>query len=170
MSNGILAMADKNIFTQGLSHSKRVTVHWVLQGLALVLITIAQMAIYINKDRNDWPHYQSTHSLFGLVTYSLTFFATFGGLVTKYSYQLRRFVKPVMLKIGHGFGGILVYTLAATTIFLGINQSWVDFGDIKVKFTILFALVISTIYVVSKSMKTAVSRVGGMSKKETKLK
>lgn len=49
MSHGVLAMADKSIFTQGFTHQQRVTAHWVTQAIALILITIAQSAIYINK-------------------------------------------------------------------------------------------------------------------------
>ena len=165
MSHGVLAMADKNIFTQGFTHQQRVTAHWVTQAIALVLITIAQSAIYINKDRNNWPHYQSTHSLFGLVTYLLTISATLGGVLTKYSHQLRSFVKPAMLKIGHGFAGIFVYVLAMSTIFLGVNQSWTDYGDLYVKFGVLLGLIISSIYVTSKSFKVAISRINGLSKK-----
>lgn len=165
MTHGILAMADNNVFTQSFNYQKRVTTHWVLQAIALVFITIAQSAIYINKDNYGYPHYQSTHSLFGLVTYLLTLGATLGGVLTKYSFKLRSVVKPAMLKVGHGFAGIAVYVLAISTIFLGINQTWMDSGDMKIKFGILFAFIFTTIYVVSKSFKHSISRLSGLSKK-----
>lgn len=151
-------MTDRNVFTQGFNYEKRVKTHWVLQAIALVLITIAQAAIYINKERNGYPHYSSTHSLFGAATYTLTLVATFGGVLTKYSFKLRGFVKPAMLKGGHAMGGITVFTLATATIFLGINQSWVAFNDIYLKFGILFCFIITTLYVVGKSFKHATSQ------------
>lgn len=165
MTHGILTMAEKNWLTTGYDYKKRVTTHWVLQTVALVLITIAQSAIYINKDINGYPHYQTTHSLFGLSTYLLTLGATLGGALTKYSYQLRSFMKPAMLKIGHGFAGITVFILSLMTIFLGLNQSWTDYNDIYLKFGILFALIISGLYVISKSFKIATSRISALSKK-----
>lgn len=169
MTNGILSMADKNVFTQNFSHQKRVTAHWVMQAFALILITIAQSAIYINKDRNGYPHYQSIHSIFGLVTYLMAVgVGTFGGTAAKYSYQLRNFVKPVMLKIGHGFGGIAVYVLAMITIFLGINQSWNEEGDDKIKIGLVAAFTVTTYFVVNKSFKLAVDRLKEMSKKSKK--
>lgn len=158
-------MADNNIFTLNLSHQKRVTTHWVIQAVAMVLITIGQSAIYVNKDLNGWPHFQSTHSLFGLVTFLLALGATLGGTLTKYSFQLKSFVKPAMLKVGHGFAGITVYVLAVATIFLGLNQSWTDYGDMQLKFGILGAFLATTVYVVSKSFKLTLSRAGALSKK-----
>lgn len=165
MSNGILSMADNNIFTQGLSHQKRVTTHWVLQAVAMVMVTIGQSAIYINKDLNGWPHFTSTHSLFGLATFMLAFGATLGGTLTKFSFQLRSFVKPAMLKVGHGFAGITVYVMAVATIFLGLNQSWTDYGDMQLKFTILGSLIVTTVFVVSKSFKLSLSRARALAKK-----
>lgn len=168
MSHGILTMADKNVFTQGYNHQQRVTTHWVVQAVALVLITVAQSAIYINKDRNGYPHYQSTHSLFGLVTYLLTVSATFGGALTKYSFQLRNVIKPAMLKTGHGFAGIAVYMMATTTIFLGLNQSWTDFDDLYVKLGILVSFLITSIYVTNKSFTTTIARFSEMKQKSKK--
>lgn len=168
MSHGILAMSDKNVFTQGLNYQKRVTTHWVTQAVALVLITIAQSAIYINKERYGYPHYQTTHSLFGLVTYLLTVTATLGGTLTKYSYQLRNVVKPAMLKIGHSFAGITVYMLATATIFLGLNQSWTDYNDLYVKLGILVSFLITSTYVCNKSFKSATSRISELTQKPKK--
>lgn len=151
-------MSGKSVFTESLSHQKRVTAHWVVQAVALVLITIGQSAIYINKDRNGWPHYQSWHSLFGLATYLLTLSATLGGTLTKYSQKLRSFVKPGFLKIGHGYAGIFVYLLAIATIFLGLNQSWTESADEQLKYGLLGAFLVTSTYVVSKTFKSVSAR------------
>lgn len=163
MAHAILVMSDNNAFSQGYSYKDRVTVHWILQAISLILITVGQTAIYIVKENYGSDHYTTTHSWFGLSSYLLTLGATLGGVLTKYSFQLRSYVKPAMLKIGHGFAGSVVFALAAATIFLGLNQSWTDFGDMQIKFGILFALVISTIYVISKSVKGVLTRVANKS-------
>lgn len=158
-------MSGKSFFTESLNQQQRVTAHWVVQAVALVFITIAQSAIYINKDNYGYPHYQSYHSLFGLVTYLLTLGATLGGALTKYSHQLRSFVKPAMLKIGHGYAGVAVYVLAMSTIYLGINQTWTDSKDEQLKYGILIAFIVTSVYIVSKGFMGANARVAKLSKK-----
>lgn len=161
-------MADKNVFTESLSHQQRVTAHWVINAVALILITIAQSAIYINKERNGYPHYQSLHSLFGIATYLTTLLATFNGTANKYSQKLKSFVKPVMIKIVHGFVGVFAYVLATVTILLGIYQSWNEEGDDNVKIGLVAVLSVSAFYVVNKSVKVALDRKKEMSKKVKK--
>lgn len=162
-------MADKNIFTRNYNQQQKVTVHWVLQATALALITLAQCAIYLNKERNNFPHYQSTHSWFGIGTYLTTVFVgVFGGTATKYSNKLKKYVKPAMMKVGHGFGGITVYVLAVTTIFLGLSQGLNEEGDEKIKICFLVIFIVTTFYVVSKSYKTTMERLNEISRKSKK--
>lgn len=157
-AHGILLMSDKHAFFQNRSYNERVTLHWILQAVALVLITVAQGAIYNVKEMNGYPHFQSTHSWAGLTTFIMTWLTVLGGVFAKYNQKLKGFVKPSMLKMGHGLGGSSVFVAAVSTIFLGINQSWIEFGDMQIKFSILGALAVSTVYVVSKSYKTALAR------------
>lgn len=159
-------MADKSILTQGLTFQKRITAHWITQATAVVLIFIGQSAVYITKENNNYPHFQSTHSYFGLTALALTLWATLNGTATKYSSKLAGFVKPAHLKIGHGYIGILAYVVGVSAIFLGVNESWIEkVGDMYVKFGMLFALIITTIYVTVRSFKHTNSRVFATSKK-----
>lgn len=161
-------MADKNIFTRNYNQQQKVTIHWVLQAIALVLITMAQCAIYVNKERNGSSHYQSIHSWFGLGTFLTTVFVGVFGTATKYSSKLKKFVKPAMMKVGHGFGGITVYMVAVTTIFLGLSQGLDKEGDEKIQICFLVIFIVTTFYVVSKSYKTAMERLNEISKKSRK--
>ncbi|CRL04628.1 CLUMA_CG017696, isoform A [Clunio marinus] len=158
MTDGILTMADRNIFTDGCTYQKRVTYHWMFQAVGLILITIAQSAIYINKENNEYPHYQTTHSLFGLVTYLTTIIASLGGTFTKFSYNLRNIIKPNMLKAVHGFASCIVYILGVVTILLGINQTFTEESNSNINNGILISLSLTTLYVVSKSLKTSKGR------------
>lgn len=165
MAQGILGMSNRSIFTEAVSHSKRVKLHWISQALALLLITIAQTSIYVNKNNNGYPHYQTTHSICGLVTYIMTLCGTIGGICNNYSSSLKSFVKPAQLKIGHGFAGSLVYLIASTTICLGINQVWSSEDVAQIKLASIAVIMISAIYVVFGSINTALARVSAMSKK-----
>lgn len=162
MSNAILSMADNNFLTQSLNHQNRVTVHWILQTSALILITIAQTCIFINKNNLGKEHYQTTHSLFGLTTYLLTVVSSVGGIFTKFSFQLKRFAKPVLIKIMHSFAGLLTYLLAVVTISLGINQMWITSHDEWTKLLVYVVFAFTTLYVTIKSFILFSSRVSNV--------
>ncbi|XP_070508550.1 probable transmembrane reductase CYB561D1 [Chironomus tepperi] len=164
MAQGILGMSNRSIFTESISHDRRVKLHWISQTFALILITIAQTSIFVNKNINGYPHYQTIHSICGLVTYIMTLCGTVGGICNNYSSSLRKFMKPVQLKVGHGFAGSLVYVLASATICVGINQVWGE--DVaQIKLASIAVILISALYIVSASIKTALARAASMSKK-----
>lgn len=162
MSHAFLSMADNNFLTQSLSHQNRVTVHWILQTFALILITIAQTCIFINKNNLNKEHYQTTHSLFGVTTYMLTLVSSIGGIFTKFSLQLKKMMKPVIIKIMHSFAGLLTYMLAMTTICLGINQTWNNSYDSTTKPIVYVLLIFTTLYVTVKSFILFSSRVSNV--------
>jgi len=165
MVQAIFAISGRSMFADVSSHDKRVYAHWVFQTLALILITIAQASIYINKNNNGYPHYQTIHSYFGLGTYIATVVGMFGGSATKYGNSLKSFVKPIQLKIGHGMLGSALFVFVAITICLGINQTWTNEADAQLKLGTMAIIFISALFVISKSIKTALSRVASMSKK-----
>ena len=104
------------------------------------------------------PHFQSTHSIFGLITFIFTLLTVFGGVWTKYSFQLRNIVKPTLIKVFHSLLGIVVYVLAIITIILGFNQMWFESSDDYMRPIITILLIITTIYVLVKSFIMALSR------------
>lgn len=159
MSQGILAMSGLSLYADGFKHSQRVAAHWVIQTVALVLIVVAQASIFINKNNNNYLHFQTIHSWCGLVTNVFTVFGTIGGVMNKYSSAVRNFVKPMQLKIGHGFAGCVIYILANTTICVGLNQVWMEEKDAQMKLASMVILFFSSFYIVLKSAKTAITRI-----------
>jgi Eukaryotic cytochrome b561 len=162
---GIIALNGRSTYTDGYKYNQKVTTHWVLQASALLMITIAQISIYVNKNINGYPHYQTVHSICGLVTFIFTIGASLFGTCTLYSNALKNFIKPVQLKVGHAFGGSIVFVASAATICTGINQTWTDEKDVQVKLGAMAVLFIGSFYVVSRSIKTALARIATMSKK-----
>ena len=157
-------MADNNFLTQSLNYQNRITVHWILQTSALILITVAQTCIFLNKNRLGKDHYQSVHSLFGLTTYLLTVLSSIGGIFTKFSFQLRSYLKPVIIKIMHSFSGLLTYILAIITICIGIDQLWDESYDIYTKTIVFTLLAFTTLYVTIKSFILLSSRISDLRK------
>lgn len=124
MTEAILCFNNKNILTSNLNHKDKVYVHWILQTLAVISITIGYAAIFINKNLHNKPHFHSYHAIFGTATFSSLFLSIIGGVVAKYNWSLKKYIKPVYAKVGHGFGGILSYVLGSITILLGLYTHW----------------------------------------------
>lgn len=107
-----------------MEHSAKVTLHWVLQGLAVTSATFGFAAIYMNKENFEYPHFQTPHGNWGLWTFISSHVVVSGGLMAKYSFQLRAFVKPVIAKLVHSAFGIVVYAMAMITIALAFLGPW----------------------------------------------
>ncbi|KAL7024802.1 hypothetical protein ACKWTF_013192 [Chironomus riparius] len=158
MSNAILIMADSSILTTNMSHQNRITAHWIIQLCALILFVIAQICIFTHKNNLGKSHFQTTHSIFGLITVSLTMLSAIGGVFTKYAMQLRNTVKPVVLKCFHSFAGILVYILAVITMILGFSQMWNEDKDAYIKPILIVLIVIIAFFILIKSFVLFISR------------
>lgn len=158
MSNAILIMADSSILTTNLSHQNRITAHWIIQLCALILFIIAQICIFTNKVNLGKSHFQTTHSIFGLITLALTMLSAIGGIFTKYAMQLRNTVKPVFLKCAHSFTGIVVYILAMITMMLGFSQMWHEEKDDYIKPILIVLIIIIAFFILIKSFVLFMSR------------
>ena len=152
VSNAVLIMADSSILTSNLSFQNRIKAHWIIQVFALILMVIAQICIFTNKVNLGKSHFQTTHSIFGLITLILTMLTSIGGIFTKYALQLRNQIRPVVLKCFHSFAGMIVYVLALITIMLGFNQMWHEKKDDYIKPILIILIIIIGFFVLIKSL------------------
>lgn len=155
MAQGILAMADYNFVTHTWTYQKCVTVHWVLQAIALAFITIGQIAIYVRKAEKGKSHFTTLHGILGLITYLLTVLSSLGGVFTFYSFQLRSFLKPITIKIIHSLVGILTYMMGVAAIGTGLySRSWVRHFENEswVLVMMIVIMICTTPYVLCKSV------------------
>lgn len=159
MSQAVLTLSGANLLTYQRHHKTRVLIHWLLQAVAGVLITIAFVCIVLNKIRMGKAHFQTTHGLFGLITVILTLVSICGGVFTKYGYQLRSVVRPIYSKIMHGVAGTVTYILGSVTIGLGIYSRWFeeDNGE-QVRLALLIGLIAVTLYVIINPIAATISR------------
>lgn len=155
-----MSMAGNNVFTTNFTRSNRLTVHWVLQALAGILIFIASICMYLNKIDRQAQHFTTWHGTIGLVTIILTLASIFGGVFTKYSFQLRETVTPIVSKLIHSFMGIATYLLGIVTIILGMYSDWFSYvSSASIQATLLCLAILTSIYVISKSAVTFFARV-----------
>uniref|UniRef100_A0A182WDV5 ascorbate ferrireductase (transmembrane) n=1 Tax=Anopheles minimus TaxID=112268 RepID=A0A182WDV5_9DIPT len=160
MSQAVLTMSGSNYFTHRCHHRTKVFVHWLLQALAGILITIASVCIFLNKVRLGKPHFQTLHGIFGLVTVCVTLASIGGGVTTKYAFQLRHYISPIYGKLMHGIAGTVAYLLATTTISLGVYSRWFqEDNDANVRLTLVIAIVTIALYLVVAPIANSVLRI-----------
>ena len=160
MFQAILSMSDANCWTTALKYKDKVTLHWILQVAAIICVSLGFSCIFLNKIRLEKNHFESTHAICGLITYILTGFIAIGGIWTKYSFQLRDYMKPVIAKLIHSTLGIVVFCLAVTTIVLGIYSSWfLNVSSEEARLPLILILIIPTIWVIYKPIMLCCNRI-----------
>ena len=109
------------------SRESKVLAHHCLQVFAIVSSMLGFAAIYVNKERNEKPHFTTWHGLLGVITVCAIPLAAVGGNIVKYK-GLRDIIKVKQslaeLKIMHATGGLIVFTLVMTTLMLGLYSEW----------------------------------------------
>ncbi|XP_059609161.1 transmembrane reductase CYB561D2-like isoform X2 [Phlebotomus argentipes] len=159
MTEAILSFAENNLMARNRNFKWRVKLHWILQTIGGVSITVGFVIILTNKFVNDKPHFHTTHAIVGLITVILTVLVAAGGIWTKYSYDLRQFLRPVYAKLIHAIGGSVLYILAVTTLILGMNSDFFQrYSFSCAEWVGGFILVLSAIYVLIKPLTTCVAR------------
>lgn len=152
-------MAGNSVFTTSLSRSKRITIHWVLQAMAGVLIVISFCCMYLNKIDRLAQHFTTWHGVSGLTSVILTLLTIFGGVFTKYSVQFKDTITPITSKLIHSAFGLIAYILGAVTIVFGIYSDWFSFvSNASIQAIMLCIIIFTTIYTIFKSSVTFAGR------------
>ncbi|XP_067118433.1 transmembrane reductase CYB561D2 [Centruroides vittatus] len=119
---GVRVFSSK--FYTNVNKPLKITIHWILQVSALSLALIGFLVIFYSKIlKNKW-HFQTWHAIFGLVTILMTLAECMGGILAKYSFLLKKFVKPLTIKRAHALSSILTFSLSAVSIITGMNSKW----------------------------------------------
>lgn len=86
-----------------------------------------------------------------------------GGALAYYSLRLRAYIRPVLLKIYHSFGGIVTLVVAHLTLILGFYSNWYrKNGNTDLRWLIISVIILSTVLVLRKSLLTLKDRVLSM--------
>lgn len=124
MTEAILTFSNENIFTRYLNHKERMKFHWILQIVGSCLLAVAFTVIIISKNNNGKPHFATWHGIFGLIATIWVVLAMIGGVVAKYSFPIRKIIRPVTVKVIHSIFGCVVYALMIFTVLLGVYSNW----------------------------------------------
>jgi len=106
----------------GISHSTAKFIHFILQTIAIVIITIALFVVVHFKDQTGNDHLYTAHAVIGLFVYIATGIQWLLGLIFYLApVKLRTFFKP-----WHVWFGISVFVGSGAAIVTGIlSRQWI---------------------------------------------
>lgn len=147
------------MLSQDLNFKEKVTRHWIMQLCMGMFVAIGFVVIYVNKNLNNKLHFQSYHGIVGLITVVVMALVAGGGVLAKYSYDLRNYTRPVYSKMIHSFFGAVMIILSFVTVFLGFYSHWYEkFGNEYLKYVFSVILLLSLVNIIYRPGKLFVER------------
>lgn len=155
MAEAILAFTHTN----RLTHKQQVILHWICHSIGFSFIIAGFVVIFINKNRNNYSHFKSAHSISGLITIICVILSIIGGVVTKFSFQLRKHLRPIRIKLFHSIFGALTFILAMITILLALfTPYFISITATEVRYYFILKISIVCIFVLFRPVKMIISR------------
>lgn len=106
---------------------EKIQLHWILHAFGVTSALFGFGSVYLNKEIHERNHFVSWHAKFGLATMIGVMVTVVGGVMAKYSASfdlIKRFVRPVNMKLYHATGGMLIFMLAMATVALSCYSNW----------------------------------------------
>lgn len=157
ITEAVFSISGEAYIGSKISRMNRVTIHWIMHTMGLALVLIGLIIIVVNKIDNNGHHFASPHSILGLVSIILAFLTAAFGIVTNNSRWLYPRFRPVLLKIVHAFGGILVTILLLASLITGTYTGWWSGGDTG-RNLVFASFFIAGFFILLKPILGAVSR------------
>ncbi|KAL0115836.1 hypothetical protein PUN28_011009 [Cardiocondyla obscurior] len=140
MSEAFVVLASNNVLTGSFSHQTKKHLHWILQALGLIFNLVGVIFMYNNKK----VHFTSIHGITGLTSLVIVLVLTAFGYPVWIAFQLRKFVRPVIIKFFHNFLGISSFVIGMVSQCYGYNHSWVSVVT-KIKYADTILMIITII-------------------------
>ncbi|OQV13422.1 putative Cytochrome b561 domain-containing protein 1 [Hypsibius exemplaris] len=112
-------------FGRRFSHRNRVTMHWVLQSISVILAGVGLACIFINKNQFKRPHLTTYHSWLGLSTFLYAVLQSLGGLFIMYPKWKPSFAPGTAnMKVYHAVSAASLMLCASATMFFSNYSLW----------------------------------------------
>lgn len=102
-----MAFYSENVWSQQQSQPVKRLLHWVLQATGSSMAIAGMIIEYVNRS----THFQTKHSIIGLIAGIFTLIAMVNGMSALWSAEMRKFVAPVYLKYFHLVVGLTAFVL-----------------------------------------------------------
>lgn len=157
ITEAVFSISGEAYIGSKLSRQNRITTHWILHAVGLTLMLVGLIIIVVNKVNHNRHHFSTPHSILGLISIILAGFVAGFGILTNNSRWIYPRVRPVLLKIFHAFGGIIVTILLLATIITGTYTLWWPGTETGRNLTFA-SFFIAGVFVLLKPLLGAVSR------------
>lgn len=121
MSEAIVVLAGENILTSAFSRQANKNIHWVLQVLGLICNLVGIGIMYNAKS----AHFLSIHGILGFSSLVIMCALAIFGYPVLIAVKLRKFVRPVVIKLVHNFLGVSCFVLGMLAQCYGYRKRWV---------------------------------------------
>jgi len=159
MAEAVMIMSQGNIIASNLSRQGRVRLHWILQASAAGFIFAGFLVIVINKNLHKKNHFESWHSVIGLVFLVCVGITSSGGVVTLYSLRLKQYIKPAKMKLFHNLLGVLTFVIGVATEIFGIYTHWfLTHANLSAQIVCTVFVVLGGIFTLESAVKSAYAR------------
>lgn len=111
MAQAIMMFYSQNLWSKKYPRHTQRTLHWIIQTIASSAVVIGIIVEYIGRWQKSKSHFISTHSIIGLIAGIFTVITMLGGVSALWSIKLKKFVRPIYVKLAHNSGGIAVFIL-----------------------------------------------------------
>ncbi|KAJ8675959.1 hypothetical protein QAD02_011745 [Eretmocerus hayati] len=168
---GVYSISGEAVLNKRLSRLSRVRLHWISNTLGLALLITGFIIIVINKNINEWPHFTTTHSIFGLVTFILVCLVALFGILANNAQWLYPRIRPALPKVIHAFFGMATMILLLVTLVLGTFSGWWYHVEASItgRALVLAAYVIAALIILVKPIIGAIARTRMLKEKLTHL-
>lgn len=124
MFEGIMLFNQQSSLVPKINHLTKGTIHGFFMFIGALCSALGFSAIYVNKDKNDKPHFQTWHAWFGIATLVYATVQTIAGVFLKYHNKLKIPIKLKDMKLYHATSGLLAFTLMSITMYLALFSTW----------------------------------------------
>ncbi|KAJ9580736.1 hypothetical protein L9F63_024087 [Diploptera punctata] len=132
----------------------------MLQIGSAVAIAIGFASISVYKYQHEDTHFDTWHSITGLISVILFIFACLGGVVALYTATFKKLIKPAHVKLAHIIVGILTFVIGIISEIFGIYTRWfLYYCNETVQLVCTLLIVLATVLTLQSSLVNAYHRI-----------
>ncbi|XP_058798607.1 transmembrane reductase CYB561D2-like isoform X1 [Phymastichus coffea] len=157
---GVYAISGEAFVSKKLTRKNRITLHWILHLVGLILMTIGLVITIVNKNKLGKDHFVTTHAQLGLAVFVIVWVIAAFGILANNAQWFYPTVRPVLLKVVHSCAGICMVILLLATVINGTYTKWwgKSGGTETSKGLVFAALFIAGVLVIVKPIIGAIAR------------
>lgn len=118
MAQAILTFYPENVWSKKFTRNQKRTLHWMLQVIGSMAAIIGMITEYVGREQKGKSHFKSTHALFGLSAGILALISLMGGISTLWSIELKKYARPIHIKLTHISFGIGTFGLGELSLLM----------------------------------------------------